>query len=203
VEVTGDDAIELAHARARAELGSDIGVCLRVAGYSQVSRATSDMVASALQDAARALGVGLVPLVIAEYRSQDRRATLPLVRDFPDARPPLRRYARPEDVIDQVGECRVVVTGAYHAAVFALSQGIPVVGLSASTYYDDKLLGLFDMFGGALQLVDLREGAPEQDLAAATRDAWHRAASLRPALLRHAAVQVEASRHAFDRACEL
>ncbi len=31
----------------------------------------------------------------------------------------------PQLVIERVGECRVVVTGSYHGAVFALAQGIP------------------------------------------------------------------------------
>ena len=33
----------------------------------------------------------------------------------------------PLRVIEEIGHCRIVITGSYHAGVFALSQGIPVV----------------------------------------------------------------------------
>ena len=48
----------------------------------------------------------------------------------------------PQLVIDRVGECKVVVTGSYHGAVFALAQGIPVVALVKSPYYVNKMAGL-------------------------------------------------------------
>ena len=35
----------------------------------------------------------------------------------------------------------VEVTGSYHAGVFALAQGIPVVGLLQSAYYEQKFIG--------------------------------------------------------------
>ena len=54
-----------------------------------------------------------------------------------------RRVARDSAlVIERVGECRVVVTGSYHGAVFALAQGIPVVALVKSPYYVNKMAGL-------------------------------------------------------------
>ena len=40
-----------------------------------------------------------------------------------------------DDVLTAIADCRVVVTGSYHAAVFALSMGVPAVGLAASRYY--------------------------------------------------------------------
>ncbi|MFI6772593.1 polysaccharide pyruvyl transferase family protein [Nocardia sp. NPDC050412] len=52
--------------------------------------------------------------------------------------PPVGRGGTPVDVFRQVGRCRVLVTNAYHLAVFALSQGIPAVGITASEYYDDN-----------------------------------------------------------------
>ena len=58
-------------------------------------------------------------------------------------------------VIKQTARCRVVVTGAYHAAVFALAQGIPVVCLSNSPYYLAKFQGLEDLFGSGCTIVTL------------------------------------------------
>ncbi|HEX8508455.1 MAG TPA: polysaccharide pyruvyl transferase family protein [Propionibacteriaceae bacterium] len=201
VTVTGDDAIELAYALRRPDLGSDIGVCLRVAGYSPVSGAAKSAVGSALQTMAGELQAGLVPVMIAEYRSQDRRSTLPLLRGYPQRRRPLGRFARPQDVAAQVGGCRVMVTGAYHAAVFALSQGIPVLAVTSSSYYDDKFLGLAGMFGTGLELVSLGSEDLEERLLSGVRGAWDRAHDVRPALLARAAEQIAASRQAFNRAC--
>lgn len=203
VEVAGDDAIELAHALRRPDLGEDIGVCLRVTGYSPVSPGAQKAMASALQSVAGDLHAGLVPVVIAEYRSQDRRSTLPLLGGFADARRPLGRFARPQDVAVQVGRCRVVVTGAYHAAVFALSQGIPVVGLTSSVYYDDKMLGLADMFGTGLHALQPDTVGFEEHLRQAVRAAWDSAPDVRPALLARAAEQIATSRQAFARVCDL
>ena len=45
----------------------------------------------------------------------------------------------PRQVIERIAECRVMVTGSYHGAVFALAQGIPVVALARSPYYVAKM----------------------------------------------------------------
>jgi polysaccharide pyruvyl transferase WcaK-like protein len=96
-----------------------------------------------------------------------------------------------------------MVTGAYHAAVFALSQGIPVVALTSSTYYDDKFLGLAGMFGTGLELVRLDDDDLAERLPAAIRAAWARAPEARSALLTSAAEQITASRQVFERVCDL
>ena len=102
----------------------------------------------------------------------------------------------PLTVIRRVGECRVVVTGSYHAGVFALSQGIPVVGLSRSDYYTDKFLGLADQFGSGCRLVPLDEPLDEA-LPARIIELWREAEALRPDLLAAASRQVEEGREAY------
>lgn len=201
--VTGDDAIELSHRLRRPALGTDLGVCLRVAGYAPVPDDVRRRLGPALQTVAGHLGAGLAPVIIAEYRSQDRRSTLPLVRGYHPVRRPPRRFPRPEEVAAQVAHCRVVVTGAYHAGVFALAQGIPVVGLTTSTYYDDKFLGLEAMFPGGVDLVRLDDVGAADRVIAAALDAWRRAPELRDALLTRAEEQIVASRQGFDRVCGL
>jgi polysaccharide pyruvyl transferase WcaK-like protein len=203
VAVTGDDAIELAYCQHPQELGGDIGICLRIAGYAPVATAARAAVAASLRSCAAELDAGLTPVIIAEYRSQDRRSTLPLVEGFEAARRPLARFARPQEVAGQVGRCRVMVTGAYHAAVFALSQGIPVVALTSSTYYDDKFLGLAGMFGTGLELIRLDGSDLGERLSVAIRSAWKLAPARRPVLLASAAEQIELSRRSFDRVCSL
>jgi polysaccharide pyruvyl transferase WcaK-like protein len=92
-----------------------------------------------------------------------------------------------------------VVTGAYHLAVFALSQGIPVVGMTSSRYYDDKFLGLADMFGVGLTLVRLDDASLEQELADGISRSWEQAASVREELRARARQQIDACREAFAR----
>ncbi|WP_216870822.1 polysaccharide pyruvyl transferase family protein [Modestobacter excelsi] len=203
VVVTGDDAIELAHSRRPADLGHDLGICLRIAGYSPVSERARASVAAGLHSTARELGTQLAPVIISEFRSEDRRSTLPLVEGSQRARRPLGRFARPQDVAAQVGRCRVLVTGAYHAGVFALSQGVPVVALTSSAYYDDKFLGLAEMFGAGLELVRLDGDDLGARLPDAIRSVWAQAPGLRMALLASAAEQIALGRSSFERVCGL
>ncbi|QYN34476.1 polysaccharide pyruvyl transferase family protein [Pseudonocardia sp. DSM 110487] len=199
IVVTGDDAIELGYAARRDEPGSDIGLCLRAAGYSPVARAARASVASTVTTLATETGSTIRPLIISEYRSEDRRSTLPLVAGFPRVTPVLGRYATPHELARRVAHCRVLVTGAYHLAVFALSQGIPVVGLSSSRYYDDKLHGLRDMFGGGLEPIRLDDPDLDKRLGQAVRSAWDRAGELREPLRERAREQIAASRQAYER----
>lgn len=201
--VTGDDAIELAHRVRSAAPGTDLGVCLRIADYSPVGAAVRAAVTRAVQRCARNTGTRLCPLIVSEFRGEDRRSTLPLVAGYPRVRRPLGRYVAAVDVAARVSQCRVVVTGAYHLAVFALSQGIPVVGLSASTYYDDKLFGLQSMFGGGITPLRLDDPSLEERIVVATRSAWAEAPRMRADLLAGAAEQIRLSHEAFDRAFAL
>lgn len=203
VLVTGDDAIELAYQACIDEIGSDIGLCLRVAGYAPVSAGIADLIGRTVRSAAAERTAALVPLIIAEFRSQDRRSTLPLVRGYTDVVPPLPRYVPPIEIARRVSRCRVVVTGAYHLAVFALSQGIPVVALTSTLYYDDKFLGLDAMFGPGLTLVRLDDPELEQTLTTAIDRAWEAALVVREPLRARARMQIDASRAAFDRVVTL
>ena len=203
VAVTGDDAIELSYSVRGDDIGSGIGICLRVTDYSPVAKQLQGIVEFTLHTLARDFHASLVPIAIAEYRSQDRRSTLPLVRGFENVRPPLGRFARPQEVARQVSECRVLVTGAYHAAVFALAQGIPVVALSSSQYYNDKFEGLAEIFGGGLELVSLDGDGLADQLDTAIRSAWVSAPNVRASLRTSAESQIAASRAGLERACEL
>ena len=93
--------------------------------------------------------------------------------------------------------------GAYHAAVFALAQGIPVVGLTTSLYYDDKFLGLADMFDGGLEMVRLDTGLLPERLTSAVRSAWEKAPDERVPLLASAERQIDASRRGLARVLDL
>jgi polysaccharide pyruvyl transferase WcaK-like protein len=203
IVITGDDAVELGYGARRDEQGTDIGLCLRAAGYSPVARAGRAAVSRAVRAVADENGCTIRPLIISEFRSEDRRSTLPLVTGFPRVAPVLGRYATPRELADRVAHCRVLVTGAYHLAVFALSQGIPVIGLSSSRYYDDKLHGLRDMFEGGLEPLRLDDPQFEAHLGSALRSAWERADEVREPLRERARAQIASSREAFGRVCAL
>ena len=196
--VTGDDAIELAYTECDTGPGTDIGVCLRLAAYAPVSEIARDTVRRVVQAVATEYSSTLVPLIIAEYRSQDRRSTLPIVRGADSVAEPPPRYTSPGQLVEQVSRCRVLVTGAYHLAVFALSRGIPVVALSSTRYYDDKFRGLEDMFGGGLTLLHLDDPALESKLADAMRTSWQQADEVRGRLRARAREQIRLGHVAFE-----
>ncbi|WP_194837391.1 polysaccharide pyruvyl transferase family protein [Nocardia sp. XZ_19_369] len=201
--VTGDDAVEFGHRLRRAEIGTDIGLSLRVADYSKIDGTTRAVLGSVLRSQARQFAAPLVPLIISEYDSEDRRATLPLLTGATRTRPAVGRAGTPEEVARQLSRCRILVTSTYHLAVFALSQGIPAVALSSSQYYDDKFHGLAGMFGTGLRIVHLDDTALEQQLRHAIEDLWTTAPELRDPLHRKATEQIVAGRTALERVCRL
>ena len=102
-------------------------------------------------------------------------------------------------LIEQTARCRVVVTGAYHAAVFALAQGIPVVCLSNSPYYQTKFEGLEDLFGRGCAIVGLSDPDLRGRLTIAIERAWDSAEAVRSPLLQSARSQIERSQTAYQR----
>ena len=96
----------------------------------------------------------------------------------------------PDAIIDAIADCRLVVTGSYHAGVFALSQGIPVVALVASEYYQNKFLGLLDQFGDGCQIIDVSSANGSEQLRAALELSNAKAPELREPLLAAAERQI-------------
>jgi polysaccharide pyruvyl transferase WcaK-like protein len=203
VVVSGDDAVELGYSMRRTSLGDDLGVCLRVAEYSPVGVTTRDTLGRVVREAAADNGADLVPLIVSEHDAEDRKSTLPLLDGYPGVASPLSRFASARALSRQVGTCRIIVTGAYHVAVFALSQGIPVVGLSSSEYYDDKFAGLKSLFGDGVRSVRLDSDGMEERLREAIRLQWLAANELRSPLLERAQDQIVASREVFSRIADL
>ena len=155
VLTTGDEATELAYITAGAP-GTEIGINLRVAAYSPVSGDAVAMVGRIVREFAHQKGVSLLPVPIAFHDCANDRDTIRQLLpesdrvsagdDFLDS---------PAMLIDQVARCRILVTGAYHAAVFALGQGIPIVCLASSEYYVAKFQGLEDLYETGCTIVQL------------------------------------------------
>jgi colanic acid/amylovoran biosynthesis protein len=198
--VTGDDAIELAHPARPAVLGSALGVNVRIAGNAGTEAGYLDGIRPVLHSFADRVQAPMVPAPIARGRAHDGALLRELLGERGDPSDGGVELDTPAAVIAQLGRCRVLVTGAYHAAVFALAQGVSTVCLAHSDYYVDKFRGLAELFGPGCQVVaagaDL--GAPfAAALSAALTVAWSQADELRPDLLAAAERQIDLGREAY------
>ena len=197
---TGDEAIELAYEARNEELGQAIGINLRVASYSKVNENMIDKLRPVLHKFGQRHNAPLLPVPIAFHAWASDHITIQrLLQGFDDHSDGGITLDTPLKIIQQIGRCRVVVTGAYHAAVFALSQGIPVVGLSASDYYASKFLGLEDQFGLGCETVALDAPDAMETLEAAIERAWQSAEKARQPLLEAARRQMTLAQGAYDR----
>lgn len=206
--VTGDDAIELAYQSRQSSLGNGIGINLRASHYSGVDSDWIEPIKQALHQAATALHAPLVAVPISRHcdpgnENPDSATIQQLLQGYPQVLDSGFELDTPQKVIEQTSLCRVVVTASYHAAVFALSQGIPTVTLVNSEYYADKFLGLADQFGLGCSVVFLSDKLLEQTLIEQINQLWHTAATLRSELLNAAVRQVEAGHSAYQQVYKL
>jgi len=196
---TGDDAIELAYGARRTALGEGIGVNVRVASYSGVDAPLLEELRLVLHSTARAHGAPLIPVPISHHEdASDPTAIRRVLAAYDDSSNGGEDLDRPLKVIEQVSRCRVVVTGSYHAAVFALAQGVPAVCLAKSQYYVDKFWGLADQFGAGCAVVLLSDEQLRTRLTESIEAAWKEAEQVRPQLLEAAKKQVNSSRSAYE-----
>jgi len=204
VLTTGDEAIELAYAARAKETGRAVGINLRVASYSEVRADTVENVRLVLQGFAQRHNAPLLPIPIASHEyANDHQTIRRLLSGFDDESDGGLFLDTPLSLIEQTARCRIVVTGAYHAAVFALAQGIPVVCLSNSAYYLAKFQGLEDLFGHGCAIVMLDEPDLPGRLAAAIESTWNSAEIVRSSLLQSALRQIEESWGAYQRVSNL
>jgi polysaccharide pyruvyl transferase WcaK-like protein len=204
VVVTGDDAIETAFSAAQRRQAARsepalprIGINVRVAPYADVARETVLALGQVLRDAAKTCEAHMQPIPIAHHGGRMDVETLrELLAGTDDGGASLDT---PGQVIEKIGECRVMVTGSYHGAVFALAQGIPVVALAKSQYYVDKMTGVAQQFGLGCEVVRLDEDDLPARLGSAIHRAWLDADKVRAPLLRAAADQIRRGRAAYER----
>ncbi len=208
VMTTGDDAIELAYTARNTALGNGIGVNLRVAQYSGVNSSLLETIRLTLHNLAKKWDASLIPAPIDHlfyegYAEPDSATIEKLIKGYNHTSDGGRSLDTPLKVIEQIGQCRVVVTGSYHAGVFALSQGIPAIGLAKSEYYADKFLGLAEQFGVGCEVIFLDDRELQRKLVDSIDRAWQSAEQLRPQLLEAAKRQVELGHTAYKRVYEL
>jgi colanic acid/amylovoran biosynthesis protein len=200
ITVTGDDAVALALEPAIEERARAIGVNLRLGRSSDVASEIVPVVREVVQAAAARRSVPLLPLPIAFHAASDDPATLrELLSGTDEASGGGSHLETTGALLEQTGRCRIVVAGAYHAAVFALAQGVPVVALAYNEDYFEKFRGLADQFSAGCRIVSLTEASLARDLAAAIDAAWEDADRVRRALREAARRQARASAAAYAR----
>lgn len=200
--VTGDDALVLAHRLRRPLRGDGLGVNLRSSWYSGVgaSATTLTSLRAVLRAASERHATPLlgVPILVepdgGRHRSDDDRTS---IARLVGTCPPIDSTRA---VIEQVGRCRLVVTGSYHGAVFALAQGVPAIGLTSSPYYADKMLGLAALFGSGCRVLSLDTPGFADALAEHIDALWAR--DLRDELLAATERQIAAGEAAYARLFE-
>jgi colanic acid/amylovoran biosynthesis protein len=200
VMVTGDDTVELAYERRPATLGDRLGLNIRVSGYAPLDAGDRRRIAGVVAAATERHSAPVVPLPVSFHPGErDLEQVLELARSVDVAIAPGGQDDphSPVALIERAASCRVVVTGSYHAAVFALAQGVPAVGLVTSAYYEQKFAGLAGLFGAGCRRVDVAAADADAALAQAVDESWERADELRGDLLESARRQVEASRAAY------
>jgi polysaccharide pyruvyl transferase WcaK-like protein len=192
VVVTGDDAIEAAQA-VEVERKDVVGVNLRVAWYSGVGEEIGGKLCAAVGNEARRLGAGVRVVGIGIHEREDDvgrvRGWLGLERDG-------RGRVTMRGEMAAAGGCRVMVTGSFHAAVFALAQGVPAVGLVANAYYAGKFEGLAGQFGEGLRVVGIEDVA---GVARAMGDLWEKGAEMREGLRAAGRRQIEMGRGVYEK----
>jgi colanic acid/amylovoran biosynthesis protein len=176
--VTGDDALELALDRPVAPADDILGLNLRRARYSGIDEPAEQAIRRAVGRFLRDTGASPLAVPVSFVpKESDLRSIASLVPDAADLKDGAdgatgdAQWVPPRAVAALAGRCRAVLTGSYHAAVFALAHGRPVVGVRGSAYYDQKFTGLADLFGPACRMVALGPDL-EQRLYDALREAW-------------------------------
>lgn len=197
---TGDDAIELAYRLRDEQAGEYLGVNLRSSHYSGVDQSLFEPLRQALHNATKIIRSSLLPIPISRLPGEADAETIRRLMPGDDAQLQDELPTdSPEAVIRQIQRCHLVVTGSYHAGVFALASGIPTIGLAKSAYYVDKFLGLSALFGEGCQTISLNDQVFQMRLEAAIKSLWARAERLRPRLLAEAERQIGLGRQAYER----
>jgi len=204
VVVTGDDALALALPVVGDDRAKAIGVSLRLGRSSDVAPEVIPVLRAVLRYEAVRRGARLLPIPIAFHSaSNDPSVLRDLLSGAAEIANDCRQLETTGALLEQTSRCRVVVTGAYHAAVFALGMGIPAVALAYNDEYFEKFRGLADSFGPGCRIVSLREPSLQRDLAAALDEAWDRADAVRGPLRETAERLRKSSTEAYARLPEL
>jgi polysaccharide pyruvyl transferase WcaK-like protein len=201
---TGDDAIEMAYRETPPVIGNLVGVNLRTATYAGIDAQITNDIKEILHVFTQRHKVKYIPIAISNHENgEDKEAIAKIIKTQEIDFNALDMIDSPVKVIKCIGKCRIVLTGSYHAGVFALSQGIPVVGLAKSQYYKVKFQGLADQFNGGCITVLLDDPQRKEMLLNSLEKSWIQSHSMRSVLLDAAQKQIESGRLIYERLREL
>jgi len=198
--ISGDDAIEIAYKSRSPKKGNCLGINLRAADYSNMGSCALEEVRIGVNNIINYLKCRLLLIPISFHDKDSDVDTFN--QTFKILRPSQFSTSKPIEVIQQAGRCRVVITGSYHGSIFALSQGIPVVALVGSSYYESKFKGVVNQFGCGCTLVNMQKGSSKQ-IEEAVLKLWGQSEALREKLLLSAKKQIESGREAYSRFAEI
>jgi polysaccharide pyruvyl transferase WcaK-like protein len=200
IVTTGDDAIEMSWEQRSDNFGNAIGLNLRSASYSGVGDAMLAALRPVIQRAIGPLGAPVIPIPISDHSIRSDLATVEqLLSGYSGSIARDDFLVSPSAVIQRVSRCRLVLTGSYHAAVFALSQGIPTVCIVGSDYYRSKFVGLAGQFGVGCSVAMTEDPDFGTKLLQIIEHAWTSAEIVRAPLREAAQRQIEASKAAYRR----
>jgi polysaccharide pyruvyl transferase WcaK-like protein len=198
ITFTGDDAVALAWHNRSDRIGAELGFNLRIAPYSGLTEQTFAEVRQVLIAKATQDGVSLVGVPIARGNRECDMVTAQQMLDGAKVPGDAGTHAdTPLKAIAQVARCRLVVSGSYHGAVFALAQGIPAVCIAGNLYYANKFLGLAHAFGEGCTVLRADDNSFNEALPKAIAESWNKADPLRPVLLQEAERQVRSAEKAY------
>lgn len=197
VIISGDDAVEKSYTARAQQIGTKIGLNIRNASYANLPEGTIEKLSSQIQAYIRNKNTSyeLLPISLVPNKESDIYALANLLTLNSHQLHKAEISLSVNNIIERVSECRVVVTGSYHAALFALSQGVQVIGLTASKYYDNKFIGLLKQFDVGIQILDLNDDVDK--LHKYLDFAWNNAELERDILLNRARDQIDEGRKAY------
>jgi polysaccharide pyruvyl transferase WcaK-like protein len=198
VIMTGDDAIELAYQARKWKLGAGIGLSLRVAPYTALDERRIETIRSVLLKSANKFHAKIIIAPI-DVNDKDKKYTEKVVKGYSQFSSSWRKFELPLEVIKRISHCRIMISGTFHGAVFALGQGIPVVAFTNSVEYFNKLSGLSAEFGEGCQVINLADEISEEKLLKAIDFTWASADQLRPQLLDNAKRQIDMGNAAYKK----
>jgi colanic acid/amylovoran biosynthesis protein len=155
--ITGDDAIEFALNEDSISTRECIGVNIRQALYAGNIFDKVYEIPRVVTKITKAHGIPIVPIPITKEKPISDLESIDKLFELDEVEYQLaQEIDSVYDLLRQIKRCRLVITGSYHAGVFALACGVPVVCLSGTRYYDLKFEGLSGQFGVGCHIVDYR-----------------------------------------------
>lgn len=203
VYITGDEAVELAYKLHSEQFGQAIGVNLRQSTYSEIDDKPIRFIRTVLHEFGHRYGAPLFGVPISIFGPSDVESINKIISGYDGIVDSGEKLNSPELVIRQIGKCRIVITGSYHSAVFALSQGIPVVAIARSLHYQAKFAGLAAQFRTGCIIVNPEDENFIKILQDAVDETWKNAISQKEPLLEMARLQIDQGWKAAQRLFEI